>query len=1008
MTTLREVELGEELTFDYNAVTESLNEYQAAICLCGHGRCRGSFLHFATADCYQQVLNRNLPIAVRFSNIIKGSTKQVMSEADEKLLAGHGFGTAAFGAVSFKRSMENSSSPQAQLDSMENVPIWLRTYVADTLRYIEYERRALPIALLCNHLETKEAALDKSAISSDKAKEAKQQSSDSKKSAKNGKKQKAAKDASGGKGRDIDRPIPGCKPEPVFLFFAHKQRDFFRCQLIAQGFSGATGKEIGKAVQKVAGSAWQALGDDKKNYWKERAILEWEMNGGREKARLEAERLATKAAESKNEQKVASREGDTKKRKRDPEKEADSEVHPSRISFEAADAEGYSAMEQRIQQLTQALSRVGRVLARHRESSQHLLSSQESTPVNDSTAIHSPLGNLSEEEVVHWLWYHEKGAVRSLLRACSLEKCISPYLLEALLATEKKHAELMSIKARPESDDGNQVATLSPLDGRNRVRAALLEFREQLSKGLVAMDAEMRRHEMDKANRRSKARYAIQKKQDAEKKASASMLGEASIPDVVSSVLNGIIDAVVERTESCISHTSEEVKSAPQSELATAKDSSEADKAKKATDAEADEFILSPWLNHYADRWKLEAAGDLLLFYAHTNTFFAQWPYIPLESTPIEVYARELGNSVPRAVVETANKHAAQGVDNTEHLASKMSDGGEENIGDTHLLSSITELTPEPNHSNETADSERKPSKSKKGGRCKPDDIITNVTITYQGDYVLSQLLQWYNGGIGQKPGLPDLLGCVSLPCLSGCWNGKITRSKKLKATRYASEVRPLLLDWIQDPRKRGSPFPEQISAVFSGNSLESSWEDDTFPSPPMGSPILDLLVTGDDSSIRKIAAALSANMRSTDRKSETPANDLSGSTADRLQSSVDEGMPAQAVANWVQCENPMCLKWRKVPWNVDVDALPETFYCSDNKWDSTANTCEAPEDIWDQQDEQLRNNGIEKGSDADMIAAVDDENHISNAAGAAGTIDEKQFDIGGKSFLVHSVELPG
>ena len=154
MTTLRELELGEELTFDYNAVTESLNEYQSAVCLCGHGRCRGSFLHFATADCYQQVLNRNSPIAVRFSNIIKGCFKQIMSEADEIILTEHGFGTAAFGAVSFKRELSGPGSNQ--FDSIENVPIWLRTYVADTLRYIEYERRALPVMLLCNHLERKE------------------------------------------------------------------------------------------------------------------------------------------------------------------------------------------------------------------------------------------------------------------------------------------------------------------------------------------------------------------------------------------------------------------------------------------------------------------------------------------------------------------------------------------------------------------------------------------------------------------------------------------------------------------------------------------------------------------------------------------------------------------------------------------------------------------------------------------------------------------------------------
>jgi hypothetical protein len=140
-----------------------------------------------------------------------------------------------------------------------------------------------------------------------------------------------------------------------------------------------------------------------------------------------------------------------------------------------------------------------------------------------------------------------------------------------------------------------------------------------------------------------------------------------------------------------------------------------------------------------------------------------------------------------------------------------------------------------------------------------------------------------------------------------------------------------------------------------------------------MGSPVLDLLVTGDDSSIRKIAAALSRNVRSssTDKRSVTPTNDSSGSTVDRLQSTVDEGMPAQAVANWVQCENPKCLKWRKLPWHVDVDSLPETFHCPDNKWNPAANTCEAPEDKWDEQDEQLRNGGTEKDADAGMICTV-------------------------------------
>lgn len=190
MTTLRDLEQGEELTFDYNAVTESVNEYRFAICLCGHRKCRGSFLHLTSAPCYQQVLSRNCPMASRFANLVRGCMKQVMSREDSELLLKHGFNTAAFGAVSFNHHskairsskvdvvaksdkdartqlgellLELSSSPprlysressdvQAPVipdsseDSIENVPIWLRTYVADTLRYIEYERRALPVS----------------------------------------------------------------------------------------------------------------------------------------------------------------------------------------------------------------------------------------------------------------------------------------------------------------------------------------------------------------------------------------------------------------------------------------------------------------------------------------------------------------------------------------------------------------------------------------------------------------------------------------------------------------------------------------------------------------------------------------------------------------------------------------------------------------------------------------------------------------------------------------------
>ena len=41
---LRDIARGEELTFDYSSVTESEEEFKAAICLCGTSACRGAFL----------------------------------------------------------------------------------------------------------------------------------------------------------------------------------------------------------------------------------------------------------------------------------------------------------------------------------------------------------------------------------------------------------------------------------------------------------------------------------------------------------------------------------------------------------------------------------------------------------------------------------------------------------------------------------------------------------------------------------------------------------------------------------------------------------------------------------------------------------------------------------------------------------------------------------------------------------------------------------------------------
>ena len=41
-------------------------------------------------------------------------------------------------------------------------------------------------------------------------------------------------------------------------------------------------------------------------------------------------------------------------------------------------------------------------------------------------------------------------------------------------------------------------------------------------------------------------------------------------------------------------------------------------------------------------------------------------------------------------------------------------------------------------------------------------------------------------------------------------------------------------------------------------------------------------------------------------------------------------------------------MKWRKIPMEVDVETLPEPWYCSMNQWDSSKCTCNAIEETWD------------------------------------------------------------
>ena len=1174
MTTLRDLEVGEELTFDYNAVTESLNEYRFAICLCGHRNCRGSFLHFATADCYQQVLSRNSPIAARFANLVRGCMKQVMSREDSELLSKHGFCTAAFGAVSFNHHTVSADSNSTQ-DSIENVPIWLRTFVADCLRYIEYERKALPVALLCNQMDRIEK---------------------SKKEAKKKPKPKPVPKKEKTDLADKPRSISGSRPKTSWMYFLECKRDHYKT-VVQKKHPSLKGLEFAQEVSREVSKAFKKLSDEKKEVWKKKAIAEWKKNGGEEKAKQEEKRQKALGKRAP----VDTIENDNNEASVPTETESSFEVKT--ISFADADAEGCSAMEQRIQQLAQSLSRVGRVLDRHREN-EFSKNADPKIQVNSKILrnfVPTPLKIMSDKDLVDWIWENPKGIIKSLFTLVEENFPKETLLRNILFATKVKYNLRLTNK--------------NTFDAKAVSKEALLQFRKNILDFLAFADESLdekrkeKNREKDRLRRKKALKQNITASKSNEQRSDSmaddscqTMCHEVAPPkessffssyrseEVNYGSLNKEESCVVEKDDNILSdmgklqsltdvvmhirgggdfpcpshasqHSAEKVapasglkspisEVAPQtlplqsnelmpdqnnssnspglglltkalttvgllkatkkpsflddstedgrepssddrplqkgSELPTEKaassttftsgpkilptndasnkniemnltetsscaaaetygvhnksrdvsesvatpsmdlllsatkqvlpehalsvqapadtlpaQNSSSQPKKKAppmsqekvaylrnwiiehaanpypTPEEKDVMIaylkierkrLDSWLvrnrrailggdreikmkwsekthEHWSGfrkkRYMLESTADLLLMYANTTTFFMLEPFCRFNSTAIEVYARELGNDVPlrfalnssHPVITTQPKHE-QPLSGMLGTRREEEDEEEEKQNDPAINSAT----------------------SPEEAFCSPDDVIDNVTVEYSGDYVLSQLLQWVNGGIGQAKGLPECYGCVTLPPLSGCWEEvecdevklpNYTRYNKAKATEYAAKIRPKMAEWFLNRYQRGSPWDKDLAKFFC--SAESSVPN---PTMPMGSPIIDYLITGMEENIRKISAALKGK----DEESEESKSKRSKlSTSDRLQSTVDEGMPAQAVANWVQCEDPKCLKWRKLPWHVDVDLLPDKFYCKDNVWNPSRQTCDAEEDDWDMDDAPIK-----------------------------------------------------
>ncbi|XP_050381962.1 histone-lysine N-methyltransferase ATXR3 [Argentina anserina] len=131
--TVRKIQHGEEITFDYNSVTESKEEYEASVCLCGSQVCRGSYLNLTGEGAFLKVLKDWHGILDRHHLMLEACELNSVTQEDYFDLERAGLGKCLLGGL----------------------PDWVIAYSARLVRFINFERTKLPEVILKNNLEEK-------------------------------------------------------------------------------------------------------------------------------------------------------------------------------------------------------------------------------------------------------------------------------------------------------------------------------------------------------------------------------------------------------------------------------------------------------------------------------------------------------------------------------------------------------------------------------------------------------------------------------------------------------------------------------------------------------------------------------------------------------------------------------------------------------------------------------------------------------------------------------------
>jgi hypothetical protein len=387
---------------------------------------------------------------------------------------------------------------------------------------------------------------------------------------------------------------------------------------------------------------------------------------------------------------------------------------------------------------------------------------------------------------------------------------------------------------------------------------------------------------------------------------------------------------------------------------------------------------------------RLQQLCDLLVLWGHTTNFLYPQVYEPVECDPIKVYARDLGNNIPKSVRDANRTPTKKGgstrkasktdspsstaliyqqnqLDKPSPSSRACDEESEICISSDHNKSmslsneqlqsiSLTSASDSNNfdpcesHSLNEAESRNsvepvalsveEKAKDRSGGSnyLDPDDIVYTGSETFDPMFIFWQLMGWYDAGSDNPIQAPEVFGTLQLPLPAQCFG--------MADVAYGDKERAMLIDHVTDVFKQSTPWSAQIVHTFTAMSCETTENHKRL----IGSPFLDIL--------------LGAGGVTKSLQKEFPTSTAVNKPPESLQKlQFDDLLPPETThCTWVQCSK--CSKWRRVAWFIDPSSLPQDWKCNENSWDTLMASCKVPSDY----DPELEDSGATEPSQIDDV----------------------------------------